>query len=112
MSDKLMELARRVEKMSGPSLLIEQEIADAVGHNPRARLPNYTASLDASLTLVPDKWFWRVGHSTLYAGWAHLNRLHPDSCNREDEHSAQAATPALALCAAALRALASKGGAE
>jgi len=64
----------------------------------------YTASLDAARTLVPEGWYWRAGHGVLWAGWAHLNRKHPDHCDRDDEHSAHAETPALALCAAALRA--------
>lgn len=66
----------------------------------------FTRSIDAAVTLVPDGWFWRVGHGTLHAGWAHLNRVHPDQCDYEDEHSARADTPPLALCAAALRAAA------
>ena len=72
------------------------------------RLPRYTTSLDAALTLVPvdpkGGWYWRVGHSSLYRGWAHLNRYHPDNCDTGDETSGNAATPALALCIAALRA--------
>jgi hypothetical protein len=68
------------------------------------------AWLDAAMTLVPEGWYWRVGHSTLYAGWASTNRLHPDHCNPGDETFAKAATPALALCAAALRAIAKERG--
>lgn len=66
--------------------------------------PNFTASLDAAVTLVPEGWYWRAGHGVLWPGWAHLNLKHPDHCDRGDEHSAHAETPALALCAAALRA--------
>jgi hypothetical protein len=69
-----------------------------------AATPAYTRSLDAAVTLVPEGWYWRAGHGVLWPGWAHLNRKHPDHCEREDEHSAHAATPALALCAAALKA--------
>jgi hypothetical protein len=72
------------------------------------RIPPLTASLDEAKSLVPDGWFWRVGHSTLYAGWAGLNAKHPDHCDKDDEAFAEAATPALALCAAALRARASQ----
>lgn len=72
------------------------------------RVLKLTSSLDAAVTLVPHhdgrRWFWRAGESSLYRGWAHLNRVHPDNCDRKDEASANAATPALALCAASLRA--------
>lgn len=64
----------------------------------------YTASLDAVLGLLPEGWFWRVGHSTLYGGWAHLNRKHPNHCDVGDEFSANAATPAIALLIAILKA--------
>ena len=68
----------------------------------------YTTSIDDALTLVPvdpkGGWYWRVGHSSLYRGWAHLNRYHPDNCDTGDETSGNSATPALALCIAALRA--------
>lgn len=73
---------------------------------------SYTASLDAAVSLtgrVLPGWFWRVGHSTLYAGWAHLNRTHLDNCDRKDEASAEAATPTLALCLACVRALIAQG---
>ena len=58
----------------------------------------------AAVNLVPEGWYWRAGHGVLWPGWAHLNRKHPDHCDRGDEHSAHAETPALALCAASLRA--------
>lgn len=127
----LLELAAKVEAAEGPDRELDAEIwlACTPGatrdqwsyiHNATGRechvdetrdashrlviIPAYTSSVDAAMMLVPEGWFWRVGHSTLYAGWAHLNRKHPDFCNREDEHSAQAAAPALALTAASLKA--------
>lgn len=107
-ADKMLALAERVEALTGPSFQIECEISEALGVPIPG--PAYTASIDAAVRLVPEGWFWRVGHSTLYDGWAHINRRHPDSCEHGDEHSAQSATPALALCAAALRAIASREG--
>ncbi len=67
----------------------------------------YTASLDAALSLVPEGWRWSLDHTqnppyrdcgraTLYApgdGWTPA-----------DVSEIYGATPALALCAAALRA--------
>lgn len=66
--------------------------------------PEYTASFDAVLRELPEGWFWRVGHSTLYGGWAHLNRKHPNHCDVGDEYSANAETPAIALLIVILRA--------
>lgn len=69
---------------------------------------DFTASIDAAMSLVPEGWFWRAGHSTLYDGWAGTNRVHPDHCDRQDETFAHGKTPALALCAASLRARANQ----
>ena len=75
-----------------------------VGQGLHDSAPRYTASLDDAVTLVPDGWYWRAGHGVLWPGWAHLNVKHPDHCDYGDEHTAHAETPALALCAAALKA--------
>ena len=63
-------------------------------------LPSYTASLDAALTLVPEGWRYDLGKNTLGFAWGGVTM--PD--HNEVETSAN--TPALALCAAALRAMA------
>ena len=88
--------------------LVDEEPGTKIDGRFAELVPRYTTSLDAALTLVPADpkggWYWRVGHSSLYRGWAHLNRYHPDNCDTGDETSANAATPALALCMAALRA--------
>lgn len=99
----LHSLARRVEAADGAMFVLDREISDAMGHGNQL-VRNYTASVDTAMLLVPEGWYWRVGHSTLYAGWANVHSKHPDFCDREDEHFAKAATPALALTAAALRA--------
>ncbi|API60572.1 hypothetical protein BSL82_15815 [Tardibacter chloracetimidivorans] len=124
----MTDLAAKVEAAEGPTFELMCDAFDLCFPKPpriwtedynawadeytqwQARASAFSLFLDvgawenAAMMLVPEGWFWRVGHSTLYAGWAHLNRKHPDFCNREDEHSAQAATPALALTAASLRA--------
>jgi len=60
--------------------------------------PRYTTSLDAALTLVPEGWFVRK-LAEYEDGW---------TCTlikgARNENGASAATPALALCIAALRA--------
>lgn len=71
---------------------------------------HYTASLDAALSLVPDGWTaWELrSHAKRTRFSADLSRL--SECDSgEDWAIGRAATPALALCAAALRAHASQG---
>lgn len=111
-------LAERCERAAGPDRELDAEIgryfsARFLGYvpdEPQHGCAEFTRSIDAAMTLVPEGWYWRAGHGVLWPGWAHLNRKHPDHCEREDEHSAHAETPALALCAAALRARAQSQG--
>ena len=49
-------------------------------------------------------WYWRVGRSSLYPGWASVNRVHPDHCSPRDEAFSEGASPSIALLAAALKA--------
>ena len=118
----LMDLAERCEQASGPDRELDARIyilttggsaadADYAATDPDVTCKplRYTASLDAALTLVPEGWAWAVyggareeivataycvpnGGRLPWPDWV------TDIC---------AATPALALCAAALRALAS-----
>jgi hypothetical protein len=72
----------------------------------RDRYPAYTASLDAAMTLVPEG--WRVGSmgETVIEGddpW-NARLLEKRFDGRAKSAQGDAATPALALCAAALRA--------
>lgn len=75
-----------------------------------------TASHDAALALkeaLLPGWYWRAGWGSVgewvngrrMQGWCHLNRVHPDHCNREDEATGRAATPPLAIVLATLKAL-------
>lgn len=79
--------------------------------------PSFTASLDAAIALcerVLPGWFWRVGRTSLFPnGWAYISRMHPDHCTEKDEASCsdgKAATPAIALVLATLRALEAQEG--
>jgi hypothetical protein len=68
---------------------------------------HYTTSLDIAQTLVPTGWNWQL--RTLYRGGENISRaiVANDSIGfvKDDEYGeAEAATPALALCMAALRA--------
>ncbi len=60
-----------------------------------ADLPDFSGSLDAALTLVPDRWEWLTGSGESWV-WP--------SGGMSKGHRVSAATPALALCIAALRA--------
>lgn len=75
------------------------------------KLPAYTASIDSAMTLVPEGW---KNNGAIrwpgYIGGAYQNKamveLHHDiSSGGGPKAKAFAATPALALCAAALRAI-------
>lgn len=98
----LRALADRVEKATGPDRGLDVDIEHARGW-PDAQWTSdarrYTASLDAAVTLVPRGWTWRVGNLVSGGGFAFLG-------TSLKEHVA--ATPALALTAAALRALAAE----
>jgi len=122
----MTELARRCEETEGPSYALEHSIYKTVnpdGYQRRVdtllagpmgpRLspvdydgyivpPAYTSSLDAAMALVPEGWLWQVeliGHQTKGRIGAAMVWLK----HRQVKHG-KAATPALALCATALRA--------
>lgn len=126
MIDKLIELAERCEKAEGPDRELDADIAQAFGHKVSPQTANYTmemfyaiewqkphpyagmkepcpawtASLDAALTLVPP-WSWRVGNLASGRAFADLGTQKSLQC-------IEGATPALALCAAAIRASAER----
>ena len=110
MDAHLNELISKVENASGPDREIDALIAPLKGlrvideGHPIGRmcyddidaahlLPRYTASLDATMTLVGDDCF-RVERHPMYGVYAYVG-----------DHDAYAPTPALALCLASLRAL-------
>jgi hypothetical protein len=121
----LLALADRCEQATGPDWLFNAEIAFTQGYNlvqlyPERRQwwrrpdgrrvsysahgdnpPPYTASLDAAVTLVPDGWGYEMRRGYSGARRA-LCRMWDGSGIWID--GTVAATPALALCAAALRA--------
>lgn len=71
-----------------------------------AQLSNYTTSLDAALTLVPEGWGKVVGEDNTGMGYAYLapSLSEPDIPYIGTFGWRRAATPALALCIAALKA--------
>lgn len=103
MTDKLIELAERAEQATGPDSAMDFDIARTIADLSGSNQPilAYTASLDAAMTLVPEGWFWTGGRDR--EGRGAMAVVSQDDCLVP----AVAATPALALCAAALRARAS-----
>lgn len=104
-SEELAALAERVESLSGPDMdmVIESEIDRliAASHTGPRTVPIYTSNLNWALTLVPEGYEWQVGFTTHdFRGTASIWQ----GVEGDGEWSAAAATPALALCAAALRA--------
>lgn len=108
----LEALAARVEAAQAADRELDAEIGAAIdfGLFP----PPFTKSIDAALLLVPEGSHWGLGHDDTgpLAGWAWVRAKVSDGW--QEFHSPPKmgfrhagpfpATPALALCAAALRA--------
>lgn len=125
--EELLALAERVEALEGPDREVNKALAplaglrlveegpplglccyDENGHG--VPLPNFTASLDAAMSLVPKGWsvdIIRTADSRL--GGAYLYLFGNSGSIPSKKVHGSAATPALALTAAALRALAESG---
>lgn len=99
--DELLALASRVAAATEGSRELDKEI----GLMPSVLnvRHHYTRSLDAALALVPEGWNRRLSEDDNGRWWAELRHGYETSFNKV-VGSVQAATPALALCAAALRA--------
>lgn len=121
------ELIARLESADGPSRELDWAIAESLGWTRRqvgqviacyapsdphmkAGAPRYTASIDAALTLVPEG--WQHGYATIPSGdilraETHHAQAYVDGSEMQDftkYFRAEAATPALAIAAAALKA--------
>lgn len=111
----LDELIVRLKETSAGTRDLDAAIADAVDGWPVADDPewriapngvpvhlrtivsHYTTSLDAAMTLIPKRWSWRAGNLPSGRGFADLGTQVSLQC-------VVGATPALALCIAALKA--------
>lgn len=117
----LLILATRCEAVTGPDRMLDGEIwratepdgiwtldyhgvwmrQDEADHVAYDMPPAYTSSLDAAVSLVSNGYDWHVQNNpSVNAAWASVGKptAHWGDMMR------RAATPALALCAAALRA--------
>jgi hypothetical protein len=131
--EKLIELAERCEAASGPDRDLADDILRACGfvqmekrrtnggYQQKWKMPDGrhqqisfdpTKSLDAAMTLVPENCLFiarTLWDGPIVAGYASVSRYSDDAdeCDGKryrDDYPECAATPALALCAAALRA--------
>ena len=109
MTDKqtFLDLAARVEYLDGPCFGTEDAIEKAIGQPWRYPPPNYTASIDAALTLISPDSFFRLGHDIdgpdISRFRASVGFVEGESITFSHRNGA---TPALALTAAALSAIA------
>ena len=95
------DLIAALEKAEGPSRELDAEIRK---HVPGDYLPAFTASLDAALTLVPEGLAWRVEPATPgYTDWGKY-RAGVTTWEKPYDLPSYGATPAIALCIAALKA--------
>jgi hypothetical protein len=101
------DLSCRVEAATGPDRELDALINDIAGRHPT--MPAYTASLDAAITLVPEGWHWALRKMPLGTYLSSQFIIAPNGSDRpyvpDTLVQCEAATPALALTAAALRAI-------
>jgi hypothetical protein len=111
LTEKLLELAAMVESADGPNLDLGRSIYWAVGRVPLLSLDDPTQSIDAAAKLVPEGMIFVITNCGV------ANRTNPDmlrstamvsaaDCKLRPCPTGEAANPALALTAAALRAIA------
>ena len=106
----MSDLIARLEAATGPDRELDRAIAKALGVMPLYQMrgqigsswPDFTDSIDAALTLVPEGWRW---HSYY---WPRKDEPKIMSLVTSEPHvgiaHGKAATPALAICIAALKA--------
>jgi hypothetical protein len=115
---ELLALAARVEAAQGADRMIDSEIHITLGRPVRecagedgclfqqlASVPHYTVSLDAAASLVPEGWAYHIAMRP----WFDLYQAEGSVWafgQRAASFTGAASTPALALTAAAIRALA------
>lgn len=114
----LLELADAVEKAAGPDSDLDVAIAKALAGPSGNYFPrSYTASIDAARTLVPEGRSWSIeanvetfdANDNLISDSGSIARIYHEGSKRWADDPSYAATPALALTAASLRALAAQG---
>lgn len=118
--DSLRDLIERVESASEGSRKLDHAIADAVlgkvkAPYVRGHCEKYSTSIDAAMTLIPEKAMcdggWRVEYHHDLKRRCHATVwLHEDAEPGDGWFTGWGTTPALALCCASLRAHMGTGG--
>lgn len=115
MTSNSKELIERIEAATGPDRELDQQIwfedhsaktGAVAGWS--ADPPHFTASLDAAMTLLDDSYVWGVSKQERNPGHDYYYQASAMPFGPIAPGEAKAATPALALCAAALRARATQ----
>jgi hypothetical protein len=99
----LQRLVERIEAATGPSFVLDCNIGRVLRPD-RESWPAYTVSLDAALTLVPAGRDWMVDNFDGPIGRRCSASVFNDPSDEFADYEAFAATPAMALTSAALRA--------
>lgn len=103
----ILELAERCEQATGEDAYLDLDIHKALNldmaeYFTLSDAPNYCGSIDAAMTLVPEGAYGGIVFGVDDDGKARAGAfVGSDPALQADER--EAATPALALCAAALR---------
>ncbi len=105
-ADQALNEAIAVAKGMKRTVAVGHEVLGNVRMVP-AYLPNFVNSIDAAVTLVPKGWAWMCG-CTMGEGFFADIAPTDESEIEADGIMANAASPALALCAASLRARAAE----
>lgn len=106
----MKDLIAKLEAATEGSRELDLEIWNGIERQPLvdgengATVANYTASIDAALTLAPEGWDFDVS-SMEGKSSAHVSR--PVAFNKWFSNLGQGGTPALSICIAALKARAS-----
>jgi len=95
-ADTLRELIDCIEHAEGPDEMLDRHIAIAAG---KSVMRQFTASVDAAISLLPDGAIWRKFTDASMSTYA----ASPFNAAAQVRHDGHGATPALQLCAAALR---------
>lgn len=94
----MRDLIARIEAATGPDREIDMGILTMLGHAYLGGPPRYSDSLDAALSLVPEGASFNLARELRGRAWAAVY------VPGVTTNALSACTPALALCAAALRA--------
>ena len=98
------DLIRKLEAATGPDRSLDEAIFVIAKYEPSEKLPAYTASIDAALTLVPEGWLRYVADDENGVHACVWQKRMPWQGGKIQAGCLKAATPAIALCIAALKA--------